>query len=106
MSAPARRIWRAIVDDLPADWFRPGSLLLLEQLCCTMIAQRAALAQLGATPGDPDTIKAAKDYAGIINQTAAKLRLTVQADVDRRSRKLDEREPAADVLLGGWKRPA
>jgi hypothetical protein len=106
MTAPAKRIWRAIVHDRPTDWFRPGSLLLLEQLCGTMVAQRAALAQLAATPGDPDTIKAVKDYAGIINQTAAKLRLTVQADVDRRSRRTDEREPEENVLLGSWKRPA
>ena len=95
MPAQARRIWQAIVDDRPSDFFRPGSLLLLEQLCFVMVAQRAALAQLVQTPGDPDMIKAVK-----------KLRLTVQADVERHSRHVDEKEPAADVLLAGWKRPA
>jgi hypothetical protein len=34
------------------------------------------------------------------------LRITVQADVDRRSRKADEQEPEENVLLGGWKKPA
>ena len=52
MSAAARSIWRQIVADRPADWFRPGSLLLLEQLCEIMVAQRAALAQLARMPGD------------------------------------------------------
>ena len=47
-----------------------------------------------------------KDYAGILNATASRLRLTVQADVDRRSRKVDEREPENDVLLGCWRRSA
>ena len=105
MSASAKRIWRAIVDDRPADWFRPGSLLLLEQLCEVMVAQREALAQLAKAPGDLDTIRAVKDFAGIINATAVKLRLSVQADVDRRSRRVDEKEPEAGVLLGGWERP-
>jgi hypothetical protein len=106
MSTAAKRIWRGIVTDRPVDWFRPGSLLLLEQLCEVMVAQRAALAQLAQDPGDVDAIRAVKDYAGILNVTASRLRLTVQADVERKSRKVDEREPAADVLLGGWQRPA
>jgi hypothetical protein len=69
-----------------------------------MVAQREALAQLARTPGDSDTIKAVKDHAGILNATASRLRLTVQADVDRRSRKVDEQEPEGDVLLGCWRR--
>ena len=71
-----------------------------------MVAQRAALAQLARMPGDSDTIRAVKDYAGILNATASRLRLTVQADVDRRSRKVDEQEPEDDVLLGCWRRSA
>jgi hypothetical protein len=106
MSTEAKRIWSAIVDDRPADWFRPGNLLLLEQLCEVMVAQRKAMAQLAKVPGDPEIIRAVKDFAAIVNGTAAKLRLTVQADVDRRSRRVDEKEPQADVLLGGWERPA
>jgi hypothetical protein len=106
MSTEAKRIWSAIVDDRPADWFRPGNLLLLEQLCEVMVAQRKAMAQLAKVPGDPEIIRAVKDFAAIVNGTAAKLRLTVQADVYRRSRRVDEKEPQADVLLGGWERPA
>src|SRR5688572_24505166 len=26
-------VWRAVVDDLPADWFRPHNLALLVQYC-------------------------------------------------------------------------
>jgi hypothetical protein len=106
MPAQARRIWTAIVDDRPSDFFRPGALLLLEQLCCVMVAQRAALVQLAKTPGNPDLIKAVKDYATIVNSTAVKLRLTTQSDVERHSRKVDEKEPTADVLLAGWKQSA
>jgi phage terminase small subunit len=107
LSADAKRIWSEIVDDRPADWFRPGSLLMLEQLCEVMVAQRKALMQLAKNPNDPDTIRAVKDFAAIVNGTAVKLRLSVQADVDRRSRRVDEKEPGADVLLlGGWEPPA
>ena len=106
MSTAAKRIWWAIVNDRPPDWFRPGSLELLEQLCEVVIAQRAALAQLAAAPTDPEAVKVVKDLAGIVNSTAVKLRLSVQADVDRHSGKKDEKEPGADVLLGGWKRSA
>ena len=90
----------------PPDWFRPGSLELLEQLCEVLIAQRAALAQLAAAPTDLQAVKVVKNLAGIVNSTAVKLRLSVQADVDRHSGKKDEKEPGADVLLGGWKRSA
>jgi hypothetical protein len=106
MSADAKRIWSAIVEDRPADWFRPGSLLMLEQLCEVMVAQRKALAQLAQNPNDLDVVRAVKDFAAIINGTAVKLRLSVQADVDRRSRRVDEKEPSADVLLAGWQQPA
>lgn len=62
--------------------------------------------QLAKTPGNPDLIKAVKDYATIVNSTAVKLRLTTQSDVERHSRKVDEKEPTADVLLAGWKQSA
>ena len=51
MSAAAKRIWRQIVDDRPGDWFRASNLLLLEQLCETVAAQRVALAKLQADAG-------------------------------------------------------
>jgi hypothetical protein len=108
LSAKARRIWQSIVDDRPVDWFRAGSLLLLEQLCSTMVGQREVLAQLEKDSGNPELLKVAKDYAMIINGTATKLRLTVQNDVERHSRHTDEKEPQADLLLGApdWKRTA
>jgi hypothetical protein len=73
-----------------------------------MVGQREVLAQLERAPSDPDLLKAAKDYAAIINATATKLRLTVQADFDRDSRRVNEKEPEADALLGvtDWKRTA
>jgi hypothetical protein len=106
MSPQARRIWQEIVADRPADWFRPGSLQLLRQFCEVSVAQHAALADLTAAPDDDDVVARVKTLAGILNATSIKLRLSVQADVDRRSRRVDEREASADVLLGGWKQPA
>ena len=103
--AAARGVWRQIVADRPADRFRSSSLLLLEQLCEIMVAQRAALAQLQA--GRPIRFGHEGLRLGILNDgLSSKLRLTVQADVVRRSRKVDEQEPKARCLLGGWRRPA
>src|SRR5688572_17988830 len=92
MSPQARRIWQEIVADRPADWFRPGSLQLLRQFCEVSVAQHAALADLTAAPDDDDVVARVKTLAGILNATSIKLRLSVQADVDRRSRRVDEKE--------------
>ena len=105
MSRAARTVWRQIVEDRAGDWFRPSNLHLLEQLCETMVAQRAAMAGLRAAPTDKELVKTVCALGNLTVALSTKLRLTVQADVVRQSRKIDEREPAADVLLGGWKRP-
>ena len=106
MSPAARAVWRQIVDDRPGDWFRASNLHLLEQLCETVAAQRVVLAKLQATPMDMDLVKTVTALGNLTIALSTKLRLTVQADVVRQSRKIDQREPKAHMLLGGWERPA
>jgi hypothetical protein len=106
MSPAARAVWRQIVDDRPGDWFRASNLHLLEQLCEVVIAQRAALARLRADPTDKDRVQTVATLGNLAIALSTKLRLTVQADVTRQSRQVDRREPNANVLLGGWERPA
>ena len=34
------QVWREVLDDLPADWFRPSNLPLLEPYCRHVVASR------------------------------------------------------------------
>jgi hypothetical protein len=68
--------------------------------------RREVLAKLQATPTDKELVKTVTALGNLTIALSTKLRLTVQADVVRQSRKIDQREPKANVLLGGWERPA
>jgi phage terminase small subunit len=106
LSREAKKLWKQIVEARPADYFQPGSLQLLEQFCETMVTQRIALENMATVARDPDAlalaVKTMKDLAAVLNSTALKLRISIQAEVDRKSGKLDEKEPAvsASSLLG------
>jgi hypothetical protein len=100
-----KMIWRAIVSSKPIGWFDPGSLQLLEQYCGTLIEAKAVLADLRKAPE-----KAKRSLRMELNHLntsccmlATKLRLSVQAAIDRRSKMLDEKNDstAEDKLLGG-----
>jgi phage terminase small subunit len=106
LSPAAKAVWKTIVGDRRGDWFRPSNLHLLEQLCETIVAQRAALAELRKSPTDKELVQTVGKLGSLTMGLSRQLRITVQADVDRRSRKADEQEPQASPLLGGWKRPA
>ncbi len=107
MTAPAKELWREIVADRPIDFFRPGSLSLLEKYCQVTVEDRRIVRRLARMRVDD------ADYASWHKVTVAnsamcmslgsKLRLTVQADVDRHSRKIEERGDASatDDLIGG-----
>jgi hypothetical protein len=106
MSAAAKTVWREIMDDRPVDWFRPGSLELLEQFCEVVVQQRNKLRDLRKAPPEDyaDVLKATKDLAAMSTLLATKLRITVIADVHPRSGKIAEKGDAAtapDRLLGG-----
>jgi hypothetical protein len=100
LSRDARKLWREIVECRPVDYFRPGSLQLLEQFCEVAIAQRANLRLLATNPTDPAAIKATKDLAAVLTATALKLRISIQAEVDRKSGKLNEKEVSTQAASG------
>jgi hypothetical protein len=95
-------LWRDIIRSKPAGWFDAGSLPLLEQYCRSIpIASDAAKE---AKSLDKDAVSRLATLNTSIAMLATKLRLSVQAAVDRRNRILDEEgagEKAGDHLLGG-----
>jgi hypothetical protein len=106
LRAPAKRLWREIVDDRPVDWFRPGSYELLEQYVEFAVQQRAlvkALARLGADDDDyPRLLRSVTRLTLTMATLSVRLRLSVQSDVDRRSGKTAEKgDGERDRLLGG-----
>lgn len=107
MTAPAKALWREIVADRPVDFFRPGSLDLLESFCQLTIESQRIIRVLARTRiGTGDYIemqKMAARNSSMLTTLGSKLRLTVQADTDGRSKKLGERGDGstADPLIGG-----
>lgn len=107
-SEPAAE-WRSIVAAKPLGWFDAGSLPLLETYCVTLARLRELHALLAETPpGEKGAAFLEQRIMGLNGSCAmlaTKLRLSVQAAVDRRSRMLDEagegEKAAADPLLGG-----
>ena len=113
LSEEARKLWARIVESKPADWFEEGSLPLLAQYCdlvaeqAKLILRRNKLDQLKPTnlldrteliKVRLDVNKGIREFALASTTAAAKLRLTVQNTIDRKSRILDEKAPEAAVL--------
>jgi hypothetical protein len=105
----AAKLWREIVADKPLGWFDAGALPLLRLYCLTLARAEGVEALLLLTPPEDDAAadieKRLIKLNGSCTTLATKLRLSVQAAVDRRSRMLDESGPgeeaASDPLLGG-----
>src|SRR5262252_4905938 len=81
MPADEAEVWRAVVDSMSPDWFRPSIQHLLEQYCHYACKARTTMLQSRRTQ-DPDTLKkltviGAKQTA-IMLSFATKLRITVQ----------------------------
>ena len=101
-----KTVWREIVECRPVDFFQPGALHLLEQLCVAIVAARGVAKQVQQGPDDADGAKLYMEYMQRCAMHCQKLRLSIQTEVDRKSGKLDEREPKVrkvkdDVLFGG-----
>lgn len=108
-------MWREIVSERAIDWFDAGSLVLLENYCeLTVEGRRTAkeLVRARKQRAAADTVREIVKRQSLISLTLStlgtKLRLTVQALVERQSRKLLERGQApvtrkakVDRLLGG-----
>lgn len=113
LSKEAALVWRAVVASKPSDWFDAGAQLLLESLCDAVVHARAVGKKLHGyrKAGAWDECKPWEKRLALMAQTIStlctKLRLSVQAVVDRHSRKLGERgqnqTPGTkpDTLLGG-----
>jgi hypothetical protein len=108
LSDDEKKLWKQIVEDRPIDFFRPGALQLLEQLCIMTIASRRVAETLQEQPGDEVAAALFLKYAHQCAMHCTKLRLSIQTEVDRKSGQLDEKEPSvrgkkdkSDVLFGG-----
>jgi len=114
LSKEAAAVWREIAESKPADWFDPGACVLLENYCeltCQARAVAAKLAKLRRASSWEESKAFERRLAWItvtLSTVATKLRLSVQALVERQSRKILERgqapitsKPKADRLIGG-----
>jgi phage terminase small subunit len=96
LSADAAKLWREIVESLPADWFSEGNLDLLEAYCVSIMVLRMANArtqQALEKIADPkaeawEEMTVLERYRAIaqresaaIQQLATKMRLTQQARI-------------------------
>jgi len=104
----AAKLWRAIANERPVDWFNPATLRLLRRFCRTALYVERLHDALDEAEIAGEAAKqllkqvlAANASLGIL---AAKMRLSVQAAIDRRAGQLNERgseDAATDRLLGG-----
>jgi hypothetical protein len=108
MSKAAQRIWREIVNCRPIDFFQPGALHLLEQLCVVTVAARRVAEMLEEDPANPEYASLYNNYMQRCAMHCQKLRLSIQSALRTESGKLDEKEPKAkgqkgkaEVLFGG-----
>lgn len=103
------KLWREIVSQKPIGWFDAGSLPLLGQYCRTLARAQLVGASLATVAVDDPAGIAFEKRLTKLNANCAtlatKLRLSVQNNVDRRSRMLDETvQPSGEAdagLLGG-----
>ncbi len=88
MGDEAVAIWRAVVNSLPADWFTPGTLPLLDALCGLTVSQRFTIRSLqvierGGDDFDRDEwerlLKQLGEVSGGISTLATRMRLTPQS---------------------------
>jgi phage terminase small subunit len=97
LSKEAAALWLAITACKPPDWFDPASAVLLEEFCEVSTHLRALyqhlarLREAGAWSEAAVTERRWLRVGARLTTLATKLRLTVQAGVDRKSRMLDER---------------
>jgi hypothetical protein len=109
LRAAGKELWRQIVCSRPVDRFDAGALPLLESYVVLVCHVRGLLRELARAKADtPLTTAELERRIAAMNRSigtlASKLRLSVQARVDRRSGEIGEPGPgdaASDPLLGG-----
>jgi hypothetical protein len=108
LGAEEKAVWREIGECRPVDFFQPGALHLLEQLCIMTVAARRIGVEVQERPADADAAKLYVEYASRCAMHCQKLRLSIQSALRTESGKLDEKDPSSrgqkgksDVLFGG-----
>jgi len=86
LSPEQAKQWRELVDALPATWFRPEMLPMLETYCVSLVRAREIAAQvqaLGKSPEPSDAYFKLLDRENLAHRSilhlATKLRLTPQS---------------------------
>ena len=84
----AVKVWRATVNSLPADWFSPGTLPLLEAFCGLTVSQRNTIMALQRIEREANdfqrdewarVLKQLGELSGRIATLATRMRLTPQS---------------------------
>jgi hypothetical protein len=106
LSPGARRVWKEIVEDRPEDYFRPGSLHLLEMLCVVIELAR----QLAPQIDDPAVAVRYLKLSATTALLCQKLRLSIQSSTRLEAGILNEpgapkKVAGKDVLFGGGSGP-
>jgi len=106
-----RGLWRGIVASKPIGFFDAGSLILLgryvRMACWVEVLENELIGQPALLPRSAGIESRLVKANGCLAQLANKLRLSVEASVDRRSGMLTEKpsgkdgDESEDVLLGG-----
>jgi hypothetical protein len=108
LSDDAAAVWRTITADRPPDYFRPSNYDLLASYCSLVVTSRELFRRLEDL--DPrtqsisfaSTVAHAAKLSTALTGFASKLRLCPSNEIDRKSRRQDQRAFPDDPLLGGY----
>jgi hypothetical protein len=105
LTAAAKRLWREIVQDRPADFFRPGSLDTLATFCTVSVALPFLWKQERTCRDDPAAhtriVRRICALAALQARLCGDLRLTPRAAIERHSAMRDAKGLPPAPLLGG-----
>jgi len=81
-------IWRQTVEALPADWFRPETLAILEQYCSHVMRARSIAKKIRTEQRVDQALYALElKETKMVATLATKMRLTQQSTLDRKKSK-------------------
>jgi hypothetical protein len=105
LTAAAKRLWREIVEDRPADYFRPGSFDTLATFCTVTLTLRHMWKVERASRGEPAAhtriLRRICALAALQARLCGDLRMTPRANIERHSAKRDAKGLPLSPLLGG-----
>lgn len=106
MNKSAKALWYSIVNSKPADWFSPGSAVLLGQFCELAVQQKQLIAYRSAMVDEEiwaaravELEKRIHSYSATLSTLATKMRLSVQAIMESRSFQIEEKGTQAKALF-------